>query len=73
MSTPNQENQIPSSLFLSLLFLSFIFTSKIKTLTRRFNLTPQTVTLFVPKIPPVRYAVELGVMCKKRGQEWKLA
>lgn len=30
-------------------------------ITRRFNLTPQTVTLFVPKIPPVRYAVELGV------------
>jgi hypothetical protein len=46
----------------SLFLVSFIFTSKIKTLTRRFNLTPQTVTLFVPKIPPVRYAVELGVI-----------
>jgi hypothetical protein len=27
----------------------------------RFNLTPQTVTFFVPKSPPACYAVELGV------------
>jgi hypothetical protein len=31
----------------------------------RFNLITQTVTLFVPKIPPVRYAVELGVTTSK--------
>jgi hypothetical protein len=38
-------------------------------LTRRFNLTPQTVTLFVPKSPPVRYAVELGVSCHQKLKE----
>tara|TARA_B100000767_G_scaffold270970_1_gene295679 strand:+ start:342 stop:470 length:129 start_codon:yes stop_codon:yes gene_type:complete len=30
-------------------------------LTSSCNLTPQTVTLFVPKSPPACYAVELGV------------
>jgi hypothetical protein len=35
-------------------------------LTNSCNLTPQTVMLFVPKSPSVRYAVELGVRCTGR-------
>jgi uncharacterized membrane protein YpjA len=34
----------------------------------RFNLTPQTVTLFVPKSPPACYAVELGVIAYKESR-----
>jgi hypothetical protein len=34
----------------------------------RSNLTPQTVTLFVPKRAPVRYAVELGVEAVEKGR-----
>lgn len=37
-------------------------------LTKSCNLTPQTVTLFVPKSPPACYAAELNVMCK--NQQW---
>jgi hypothetical protein len=33
-----------------------------KNVTSSCNLTPQTVTIFVPKIPPACYAVELGVI-----------
>ncbi len=42
--------------------IGYLVMAQIKNITNSFNLTPQTVMLFVPKTPPVRYAVELGAI-----------